>query len=162
MIRRRVLAQVDLSPDGQYLASRGIDESAHSRTLLLIPIHGGEVRELVRYPAEVSPEDLANPRKGVWLYPGLWAADSRAFLAFKYRGEPQDPNSKSLGTWRIPINGDEARKLDDTSYRDSDVASPSVHPDRRQVAFTVKESTPRRDPEIWALDNFLPKPSAVK
>ena len=163
VIRRRVLLNmVDLSPDGQYLVTRSVDESTNSRTLLLIPVHGGEVRELVRYPSEVSLQDLANGAKGVWLNQGLWGADSRAFLAFKYRGNPQDPGSKSLGTWRISINGDEPQKLDDTSYRDSDVAKPSVHPDRRHVAFTVKETTPKRDPEIWALDNFLPSRNPAK
>jgi len=163
VIRRRVLMnQVDLSPDGQYLVSRSIDKSTNSRTLLLIPVNGGEVRELIRYSSEASPEDVANPGKGVWLNQGQWAADSRSFLAFKYRGNTQDPGSKSLGTWRISISGGEPQKLSDTSYRDSDVARPSVHPDRRRIAFTVKETTPRGNPEIWALDHFLPSPGAAK
>ncbi|MBI4908178.1 MAG: PD40 domain-containing protein [Acidobacteria bacterium] len=161
VIRRRVLLNmVNPSPDDQYLVSRSVDEASNSRTLLLIPLQGGEARELLRYPAEVSREDLADSRKGAWLNLGMWAPDSRSFLAFKYRGDPQDPRSKSLGTWRIPVDGGAPQKLDDTSYRDSDVAKPAVHPDRRRVAFTVKETTPRRDPEIWALDNFLPSNTA--
>ena len=157
LIRRRMLAQAGaISPDYRYLFSNGIDKATNSRTVLLIPLVGGEVRELMRYPSEVPPEDLEDPKKGVWISGATWAPDSRSFLAFKLRGNFADPLIKSLETWRIPIDGGEPRKFDDNMKLSLNNGGPRLIPDGR-IAFTVTETTPRYDPEIWALDNFLPQ-----
>jgi hypothetical protein len=69
--------------------------------------------------------------------------------------------------WRIPIGGDEPRKLDDTSTLNLSILnlmfarSSSVHPDGRRIAYTVYEQVPRRN-EAWVLENFLPAPSATQ
>jgi Tol biopolymer transport system component len=151
LIRRPVLAQADrISPDGRYFATRGIDEPTNSRTLLIIPTAGGEAREIMRWPSEVPAADLADWEKGVWFAPGAWAPDGRSVLASKVRG------SETLGTWRIPIDGSEPRRLNGFKL-DPNLAPPALSPDGRRLAFTVTETTPKHDPEIWALDNFLPK-----
>jgi Tol biopolymer transport system component len=152
LIRRRVLSQVDMSPDGRYFASRSVDESTNSRTLLLIAVAGGEVRELVRYPSGLPIQDLADERKGVWLAQGPWAPDSRSFLAFK----TTDVSGAGLGTntseaWRVPVDGGAPQKVGERFP-----GHPwAVRRDGR-IALTVKETAPRRAPEIWVLENFLP------
>jgi Tol biopolymer transport system component len=152
LIRRGVLSQVNLSPDGRYFASRSVDESSNSRTLILIAETGGEVRELVRYPSELPKQDLTNERKGVWLAQGAWAPDSRSFLANKTADvSGAGLGTKTLETWRVPIDGGSPQKVGEGLPS----APWAVRPDGR-IALTVKETAPRRDPEIWALENFLP------
>jgi Tol biopolymer transport system component len=156
LIRRKLLEQVKPSPDSRYLNSHSFDEATNSRTMILIPVAGGEVRELMRYPSEVPPEDLTNNGKGVWFNRGNWAPDSRSFLAFKFR------DGKYLETWQIFIDGGQPRKLADDLKIGISNSLPAVHPDGRHIAFTLTETSPRRDPEIWALENFLPTKTAKK
>ena len=158
LIRRRYLSQVNLSPDGRYFAARSVDESTNSRTLLLIPVAGGEVRELVRYPSEVPAEDVADNTKGVWLSPGPWAPDNHSFLTAKIRSSiVVGLGHKTIfETWRVPTDGGKPRKLDNKDILQDDGPDTFVvHPDGRRVAITVTE-TARRDHEIWALEHFLP------
>jgi Tol biopolymer transport system component len=154
LVRRRVLLcqAPNMSLDRLYLACRSVDETSNLRTLLLIPVDGGGVRELMRYSSEVPAEDLADGNKGVWIGGcSIWAADSRSCLATKGRE-----------TWRIPIEGGVPEKLAGTLDLGILVNRPSMHPDGRRIAISVREPAPKRDPEIWALENFLPSRSAAK
>jgi hypothetical protein len=54
LIRRTMLGQPNLSPDGRYIVTPSVDPATNSRTLLLIPSNGGEARELMRVPSEVA------------------------------------------------------------------------------------------------------------
>ncbi len=154
VIRRRALGGLNISPDGQYIATPSVDESTNSRTYLLVPVAGGEPRELMRMSSEVPAEDLLNGNKGVWLRNACWAPDSRSVLAFKGRGGVlQEPSSAEVELWQIPIDGSAPRRIDGLSPTDGGI---SVHPDGRRVAFTANEKAPRRNGEIWALEHFLP------
>ena len=150
------ISQAYPSPDGRYLATQALDEATNSRTLVLVPTGGGEVRELMRCPSEVQPADLADLKKGVWLSWSIWAPDSRSLIVFKMRG------SDVLETRRVPIDGGEPRKIDDMLKVTTSVARPSRSPDGRRIAFTVQEQAPQRDPEVWVLENFLPTFGAKK
>jgi Tol biopolymer transport system component len=151
LIRRRVLSLVHMTPDRRYFLTRGIDESTNARTLELIAVAGGEVRELLRYPSELPVRNVADETKGVWFQPWTWAPDNRSFLARKTRSAA-GVNDQGFETWRIPIDGGAPQKLEE-NFLKVDFA---VGPDGRTVASTVIEKAPRREPEIWVLENFLP------
>jgi hypothetical protein len=59
---------------------------------------------------------------------------------------------RSRDVWRVPLEG-EAHKVD---LGGADIGS--IHPDGRQVAFTVRDTQSQKASEIWAIENFLPKP----
>ena len=163
LIRRRVLSQVNISPDGSYLVSRGIDESTNSRTLLLIPVSGGGVRELMRCPAEVPAGDLVNQTKGMWLAEGTWAPDSRSLFASKIRGGSvfRLDHKTIVQSWRVPIDGGAPRKLDDGILKEPEAVRFVVNPDGRRVAIVATEGDVQQGSahrhEIWAIENFLPR-----
>jgi Tol biopolymer transport system component len=159
LIRGRSLGQADkprISPDGKYLVTNSIDEAANVRTLLLVPVAGGDARELMRVPSEIPAAELADRKKGAWITLACWTPDSRAVLALKFRGDPTNPRNESLEMWRIPIDGGAPRKLEGALQMSDNLPFAALHPDGRRIAFTVTEPAPHRDKEIWALENFLP------
>jgi Tol biopolymer transport system component len=164
LVRRKVLSQVDLSPDGKYFATRSVDEATNSRTLLLISVAGGEIRELKRFPSGLPPQDLAADHKGVWLGQGAWAPDSRSVLASTVREAIGGVNRENVDElWRFPIDGGAPQKLDfDRSLETWTPGAVTTHPDGRRVAIQIVETAPRRDTEIWVLENFLPSVTAKK
>jgi hypothetical protein len=56
--------------------------------------------------------------------------------------------------WRIPAQGGTPLKLDLSVPK---MASFALHPDNRRFAFSVNEGSKS---ELWAMENFLPKPVA--
>lgn len=133
---------INLSPDGRWIAmgmGRGDTSSNLSAAIVLIPVDGGEPRELLRAG---QSERFAN-------FQGMpWTPDGRGFLVRK-----RLPRTSEL--WFVPIAG-EPRKLDvDASqWTNGPVGALSLHPDGRQLAILLQSSKPGR--EVWALENFLP------
>ena len=148
LIRHPFLSTLFLSPDGKYVATVSADASTNSRVLLLIPANGGEPREVMRVASGVAPEELTNTGKGQLVYQVTWAPDSRSFIFRKRRSLTEDSE-----LWVAPVDGAAPRKLDGTVK--ANTFKFSVSPDSRQVAFRFEEPVPRQ-PEIWALENFLP------
>jgi hypothetical protein len=119
---------------------------------LIVPIAGGQPREVLRLPPS---EALFNP--------AAWTPDSGALIIQKNTGSRWE-------LWRIPLAGAAPRKLDiDASlWRDGgpswgDIVQQgdtgfSLSPDGHNVALTVGKNTS----ELWVLENFLPKVSAGK
>ena len=153
--RQALLCQAYPSPDDRYLPCRGIDESTNSRTLLLIPTNGGEVRELMRYSPEVPAKDLGDENKGIWFNQVLWVPDSRSMVVFKTRGA-WDLADNNLETWRIPIDGGDHQKLQNDLKVSNGIARPALDPSGQRIGYTVKDAAAKRDPSIWALENVLP------
>lgn len=127
----------NISPDGRLLA--GVVDDDTSSTLTLIPVFGGERKELLRVHA---PQNL------------------RGFVTWT-------PDGQGVITWRlgpagrdlilVPIDGGPPRTLDVNTRGAGDVR---VHPDGRQVAFM--ESQENHPGEVWVLENFLPSLSAKR
>jgi Tol biopolymer transport system component len=67
LARGRYLQGVNVSPDGRYMVAGNGDPATNSRILSLIPLAGGEIRELMRIPSEV-PLDKFGSADGV-LFP---------------------------------------------------------------------------------------------
>jgi Tol biopolymer transport system component len=139
--------EVNVSPDGRFFAARTGNASAPSASLLVVPVDGGEPRELLR---------LSQPEHFGGLRTIVWARDSRSLLVTKIVESRAD-------LLLVPIDGQPARRLDidptmwtqgSMGFLDSGF---SLSPDGRRLAFL----TGKNAAEIWALENFLP-PAAPK
>jgi len=136
-----------ISPNGQYFYVVRSDSSAKATILLVMPITGGEPREILR---------LSQPEKFGW--GEIWAPDSSAIVFDKNTGDRRE-------LWLAPINGVRPHKLDidpeiwlkgaiNTGQRGF-----SLSPDGHSIAFQMGEASEK---EVWALENFLPVPAAKK
>jgi Tol biopolymer transport system component len=138
LIRRPRLGQPTVSPDGRYLATGGNAVTTNPKTIVLIPVAGGEARELFRVTDEVN---IAR-----------WAPDSRSLFVVKNR-QSQQPE-----VWWVPIDGRGPQKVPSAGMSPFSLRP---HPDGRQVAY-VSGVTATGPSEIWVLENFLPAPGAKK
>jgi Tol biopolymer transport system component len=132
-----------LTSDGQYIVAVSLE--SNSRVLLLIPISGGQPRELLRVPPEVG------------LSAFLLGSDSSSLLVLKQVFDfiPSDKKSKAQShteLWLVPLGDGEPKKIDNVP-----TPSTSVSPDGRHVAYTVSDPGSQQTTELWALENFLPK-----
>jgi len=127
----------ELSPDGRSLATITFDSDAKTSRVLLVPVEGGEPRELLR----------ASQPEGFSAYGSMsWTPDSRALLVVKTNGSPRD--RKEL--WLVPVSDGKARKLD--IDMDGWATGIRLHPNGRQIAFFTGQSSR----EVCALENLFP------
>ena len=135
------LGPISLSPDGRWIASYRSEGSGTSVVVVLIPVNGGEPRELlhVKQPEWVNNSSMP------------WTADGRGILVRKMT-EPEGATSE---LWLVPIDGTTSRKLDFDANRVVPFAQGKLqlHPDGRQLAFVAGH---QRIMEVWALENFVP------
>lgn len=134
------LTFTQLSPDGQYvLGVSRFDASTQTGSILLVPVAGGQPRELL-----AQREGFGRPFQ--------WTPDSSAVIITK------NPFSRSRELWLVPATGGAPRKLDiDPGVWMEDMTGGgdmgfSVSPDGRSIAFQTGKS----GAEVWALENFLP------
>jgi len=146
VVHTKELKLAQLSPDGRYVFGTDFDPSTQSAGLVVVPVAGGQPRELFRITV---PE-------GFMPGPFQWTPNSRAVLAIKNIGSRRE-------LWLVPVAGGPHRKLDidpdiwmaGSSGGGDSGFSPS--PDGRSIAF----QTGRSAAEVWALENFLPSTSAT-
>jgi Tol biopolymer transport system component len=131
---------LNLSPDGRQIAMVSDDPSSKSSSVMLIPVAGGEPRELIRVNHPQNFQVLT------------WAPDGRDLLLRKTLSAAGQDHE----LWLVPISDGKPRKV--TSNLSIEGAFVRVHPDGRQVAFMT--GTPNL--EVWVLENFLPALSAKK
>ena len=138
-----VPGEFNISPDGRYIAAKSGCTSGSCNVLLLIPVAGGDHRELLR----VSPPEGILPAWSV-----DWTPDSTAVLVIKETAQRRE-------LWQIPIAGGQPRRLDiDIANWANGQGGFSISPDGRQMAFTAGQNAY----EIWALENVLPAAKAGK
>jgi hypothetical protein len=150
----RVFAPFLVMPDGQHVLITG-DESG-SRVLRLIPLDGGEPRDLMRVP-----QNLQSGGGYDVLYPLGVVSGGSAVLVAKSTREPLGEREADL--WLVPLLGGEPRKIGDLGFMGSGrFDEKALSPDGRNLAYYVMEGRDRNaTQEVWALENFLPK-SATK
>jgi Tol biopolymer transport system component len=138
-LARGNLGSISLSPDGRWIAAQKSDRSTQSQAIVLIPIAGGDTRELFRAAA---PASIAVQFSGL-----PWTPDSRGLIVRKRPG----PNSMEL--WLVPIADAAAHKLDvDVSrWATGNRGLITLSPDGRQIAFLSGQQIS----EVWVLENFL-------
>ena len=131
-----------VSPDGRRLAIT-VTEGKY-QVLLVMPVSGGEPRELVRVDREKEYTSGASP----W-----WTPDGR-YIAFLKGAKGIAPNE--LQVWRVEAEGGEPQRTGLTVGRQIGGLRP--HPDGRRLAsndFKVNL-------EIWVMENFLPPLKVAK
>ncbi len=145
VIRGR-LGPISLSPDGLWIATTEKDESERSTAVVLIPVEGGEPRELLHVSEPQWINNTSMP----------WTPDGRGILVRKMLVA----GGKKSELWLVPIDGGPARKLDFDANRVARYAPGKIrlHPDGRRLAYVFGDYTS----EVWVLENFLPALSAKK
>ena len=136
-----------LSPDGQRLAFPLFVRAEHSDTLKVLPITGGEPRDLLKIQVPKEQDHTISGRAGL-----AWTSDGAHLLFARWRHYGQDP---SVEFWRVPTAGGEPQKLGLVMDR---LWGLRLHPDGRRLAFTAGETKA----EVWVLENFLPEAKAAK
>ena len=104
----------------------------------MAPSTGGEPRELVRFSGESSPRERLD---GLGL---AWSPDQRHLFFIR-------PETRAIE--RVPLAGGPAENIGISIGR---IRTLRIHPDGRRITFdSVIDATS----ELWALENFLPKPA---
>ncbi len=134
-----------LSPDGRQVAVTLLEKAARSSVLKVLPVAGGDARELVRAkePETIFGDSLS------------WSADSR-FIVFsqgRAAGQGQERESQVLA---VASSGGEPHAL---GLAMDSVREISFHPDGRHVAFAT--STGNDKVELWVMENFLQAPKTT-
>ena len=124
-----------LSPDGSKVAFM---QAGRPPFIGVFPSDGGPVTTL--YTAK-DRESLA--MNGV-----AWSPDGREVLFVKEVNVKERNETHEL--WAVPSTGGAARKTDLTF--NGDVWLINMHPDGKQIAYTLKRSKT----EMWMMENFLP------
>jgi Tol biopolymer transport system component len=138
----RFCGAVFVSPDGRQLAFPEVDLKTGSSTVEVVPVGGGEVREVLRVelPARIwGPAGLA------------WAPDGRHLLVPinpKSTGGPAPGAPTEL--LRVPVAGGQAQSLGLAMER---IGLGGVHPDGRRLVFDSGQ--PRESAqEVWVMENL--------
>jgi hypothetical protein len=130
------LGDPNLSPDGKYIDTGSVDPATGLSVFLLIPVAGGEPRELMRAASKADSITMLT-----------WAPDSQSLFILKNRE-----------VWQASLDGSQPRKLDGTLDPRLATGGVRLHPDGRQIAFgPAREPQGQARPaEVWVLENFLP------
>jgi hypothetical protein len=145
------------SPDGQKLyvrrliASAGNDAATGSTSVLVIPVSGGQPRELMHTAMQAASG--GSPPNAASLAVFWWAPDSRSLWVKKPAGSSAPPE---IG-W-VPVDGGEPRRVDTGLL--GDVSFIRAHPDGQQVAIVGVGRQTFKPYGVWVLEHFLPKAAA--
>ncbi len=126
-----------ISPDGKKLAYVQRDADQNKDIINAISVSGGN-------PKKICILDLNKYR----IMDLAWSQDGRFILFSSY-----DRSEGNCELMRVPAEGGEPEKL---GISMSGISYLSIHPDGRQIAFSSPGET-KRPPEIWVMENFLPK-----
>ena len=134
VIRRKSLANIVLSPDGKLIATRE-NPDQQSSVVLLVPVAGGEPRELMR----VKHPQFIQGVQG-------WSPNGREVIVTVMTAEDVEVKDTRL----VSIEDGASRPLEAPGFRFGGI---QVSPDGRQMAYLAG----RNAAEVWVLENFLPK-----
>lgn len=128
-----------LSPDGQWMAL--IFGTHKNPRLSIIPVEGGEMKELCRFKEEDNVDFETNCSIS-------WSPDGR-FIYFSMKELEKDDSKWEL--CRISVNGGEPQKL---GLEMNTFINLCVHPDGRHISFS-SHGFEFKSGEIWVMENFL-------
>jgi Tol biopolymer transport system component len=144
---------IAVSPDGKFLVLLNRNIIRGKRSLRIIPTGGGEPQEL--YSFETVGNFVITP---------AWSPDGKYIYLPLPAGSADNFELKKSGStdvwdmWRISLEGGEGQKLDMKMARFLHL---SVHPDGRHIAFS-SFGRALKYPEVWVMENFLPKRNTKK
>jgi len=142
IVEKPGLNRAVVSPDGRQLLI-GVNEKG-TQILFIMPVAGGEARELMRVDNEKEVPFWGSP----W-----WTPDGR-YIAFLKGIKGKTPEQWNL--WRVAVEGGEPQRLGLTVGRQMGGLKP--HPDGRRLATTDFKV----NLEVWVMENFLPPAKIVK
>ena len=125
----RSAGRFSVSPDGRELAIQVGDPATKESVVKIVPVAGGEPREVFR-----------TKKAGMSL---SWNADGRHVLV----GESDQDNEV---LWLVRVDGAKPLRF---TLGTKGVLGPRLHPDGRQVAFYTRSEGKG---EVWVMENFLP------
>ncbi len=128
---------IDISPDGKWLVLLNRDEK---KSLTIIPTSGGEPQDI--YSFEEKTNTVNSP---------AWIAGGKYVLF--YRDATDSPEAESKELVRIPAEGGQLQGL---GLKMAEFRHFSVHPDGQHIVFHSRGAK-MSWPEIWVMENFLPK-----
>jgi Tol biopolymer transport system component len=130
-----------MSPDGRRVAINASSNRLWS--LLVMPASGGEFRELVTVDREKESPFGGSP---------LWTSDGRNIVFLK---GASGSRPKQWHVWRVAVEDGEQQRIG--SIAANQLVGVRLHPDGRRVATSdIKVNL-----EVWVMENFLPKPTAM-
>ncbi len=125
---------MDISPDGKYLITGTYEFEKDSGILLLIPMNGGEARELCTLGGFRNSASID------------WSSDGKYVIYSELTMDDE------VSLWRIEVEGGTPQKIWQGQGK-KNLRGLSIHPDGKQIAF----STSLQEQVIWSMENFLPK-----
>jgi len=138
-MRPNQISELTVSRAGRLLAFLWSDGETGATAVKVVPIRGGEAKELIR---------IQLPEKLLTL---AWMPDGRHILFGKQRSSGKQ---REFEIWQISVNGDEPRTTG-LVIAGQRLYGISVHPDGRYVAFTAGHPLRR---EVWMIQDFLSEP----
>jgi Tol biopolymer transport system component len=156
LIRRTLVesAMVRLSPDGRFIAAVGSDDTSSGQAVILIPVAGGQARDVMRIERPSVPDGRsAANRPELQLFWSGWAPDSQSIFVKKRPGGSAAPE-----TWWVPVDERKPRRLDTGTA--GEVAYLRWHADGHRMALVLRNPTPFKPYELWVLENVLLSPKA--
>ena len=137
---------IDVSPNGETLVL--LNRDMGTRSLRIIPSEGGEPQELCSF--QIVGNFVITP---------TWSPDGK-YIYFPQPAEDDENIEKTKSgvpeawdMWRISVKDGKLQKL---NMKMAKFRHTSVHPDGRHIAFS-SSGRANRFPEIWVMENFLPK-----
>jgi Tol biopolymer transport system component len=122
------------APDGTNLATRTFDGTPGGCALAVMPVGGGPIRDIVKTTGSCNPNRTS------------WTSNNHLLYVM---GGNTTPNV----IWHVPVDGGMPQQIGISMPGQLD--NPELSPDRRHLTFAVFETGAS---EVWALENFLPKP----
>jgi Tol biopolymer transport system component len=134
---------IDISPDGRWLALLNRDEK---RSLRIIPTSGGEPQDI--YSFEQQSNFIISP---------TWIVGGQYILFYRIASDSSEAET-TCELVRIPAEGGELQGL---GLKMAEFRHFSVHPDGQHIVFHSR-GTKTSWPEVWVMENFLPKNESMK
>jgi len=134
---------IDISPDGRWMA---LLNRTKNRVLRIMPTSGGELRAI--YSFEGPRNIVISP---------AWIAGGEYVLFYRTASD----SSEAEGTFelvRVPVEGGQLQEL---GLKMAEFRHFSVHPDGQHIVFHSRGAK-MEWPEVWIMENFLPKNESMK
>jgi Tol biopolymer transport system component len=122
-----------VSPDGTQIAY------VQKGSIAIMPVAGGEPRVVYRAPGVTTDQSTVT-----------WLPDQRNLLFVQSSGFGEKDRHV---LWRVPLDGSRPQEVG-IRRTGGYPFTPQVKPDGRHIAFESHEGA---GPEVWTLENFLPK-----
>ncbi|MCJ7579743.1 MAG: tetratricopeptide repeat protein [Candidatus Aminicenantes bacterium] len=137
-----------LSPDGQNLAlmcsENPYENKMKKHVLKIIPVAGGEVRDITSFE-----------QVGSWGLVDIgWSPDGQNVFFSKLSSEQKGDKPQDWELWKVSVMSGPAEK---TGLKIRGIPYISIHPDGQQIVWSSYSAGTAPVPEVWVMENFLPK-----